>query len=234
MKNNLCYGIVGNGRMAKHFMQYLRLLNIDFIHWYREKNINDLKKLADKCSPILILINDDAIADFIQQHAFLRKNILIHFSGNLITDLAYGVHPLFSFSNKLHALETYQRIPFMGEKDSPSFETLLPGLQNPYFVIHRNDKIYYHALCVLAGNFTTLLWQKLFSELENKFNIPKEYAFPYLQQITNNLIKDAENALTGPLARGDAKTIEDHLETLKNDSYLEVYRAFVEVYNHRK
>jgi predicted short-subunit dehydrogenase-like oxidoreductase (DUF2520 family) len=226
---SLCYGIIGNGRMAKHFAHYLSLLGIAHRQWCRGQNDEHLASLATHCSPILILINDDAIATFIEQHPCLHSNLLVHFSGNLTTNLAYGAHPLFTFSEKMYPLESYQTIPFICEKNAPSFDALLPGLSNPHFVISREDKSFYHAMCVLSGNFTVMLWKKYFYELEEKLQIPKQYAYPYLQQIMRNILEDSEKALTGPLIRGDVKTIEEHLTALQGDSYQKVYRAFLDI-----
>lgn len=226
---SLCYGIIGNGRMAKHFAHYLSLLGIAHRQWHRGQDNEHLVSLANNCSPILLLINDDAISTFIEQHPCLNGHLLVHFSGNLTTSLAYGTHPLFTFSEKMYSLESYQTVPFSCEKNAPPFEVLLPGLSNPHFVISEVDKSFYHAMCVLSGNFTVLLWQKYFCELEEKLQIPKQYAYPYLQQVMKNIVEDPEKALTGPLMRGDVKTIEEHLTALEADPYQKVYRAFLEI-----
>ncbi len=225
--NNLNYGIIGNGRMAKHFAHYLSLLNIPYQTWCRGQPTQSLNILAKQCEPILILIDDDAIVPFIEQHGFLTEKLLVHFSGNLYTTSAYGAHPLLSFSEQLYPLKTYQKIPFIYEQGAPPFAKLLPGLTNPHFTISPQLKSFYHALCVLSGNFTVILWQKFFSELENTLQIPKEQAYPYLEQIMQNLITDPKKALTGPLVRQDQKTIASHLQSLENDPFQDIYRAFL-------
>src|SRR5262249_18259145 len=149
-----------------------------------------LNHLAAQCSPILLLINDDAIEFFIDQHPFLKEKLLVHFSGNLHTKLAYGTHPLSSFSDHFYTLETYQKIPFICDEGAPTFQILLPGLTNPHFTIPSHLKSFYHALCVLSGNFTTLLWQKFFTEFEKTFHIPKQQVYPYLEQVMKNLLTD--------------------------------------------
>lgn len=224
------YGIIGKGRMAKHFTHYLSLLNIPYQQWHRGQSDEVLVALSKSCSPILILIDDGAIESFIEGHAFLKSQLLVHFSGKLQTPLAFGAHPLLSFAQHLYPLETYQKTPFICEDDSPPFTQLLPGLDNPHFTIPRQKRVFYHALCVLSGNFSVLLWKKLFAEFENALQIPKEQAHPFLQQITENLIKDPQKALTGPLVRNDSETIKAHLSALDGDSYQRVYKAFLEVF----
>jgi len=74
------------------------------------------------------------------------------------------------------------------------------------------------------------LWQKLFSEFENKFHFPSDIAHAYLKQLTQNLLLHPKEALTGPVTRGDQKTIEKNLEALKNDPLQLIYKSFIESY----
>lgn len=224
------YAIIGAGRMARHFCHYLHLLNIPYQQWSRKVDPahTKLEAIIDRCNPIVILIHDGAIKSFISQHPFLQRKTLVHFSGSLRTELANSAHPLMTFSNELYSLNDYQKIPFVFEKGRLSINELLPGLSNPSFEIPVDLKPFYHAMCVMSGNFTALLWQKFFTELETVFKIPKEMAFPYLKQISLNLQKDSLSALTGPLVRKDQATIQANLQALANDPYQKVYQAFLE------
>lgn len=216
--------------MAKHFIHYLNLLRVPYLQWSRNQPDTLLNDLVNQCSPIVLLINDDAIESFIEKHDFLTTKILVHFSGNLYTTLAYGAHPLLSFSDQFYALETYQKIPFICDEKAPAFQILLPGLTNPHFTIPSHLKSFYHALCVMSGNFTTLLWQKFFNEFETTFHIPKQQAYPFFEQIMQNLLIDNKKALTGPLVRNDQQTIESHLNSLTNDPFQPVYQAFLQAF----
>ena len=226
------YAIIGAGRMARHFTYYLKLLEIPYIQWSRSHDTHhsSLEHAIQYGDIILLLIKDAAIEDFIHHHLANLNKTLVHFSGQLVTELAHGAHPLMSFGQNLYSLEVYQKIPFILDDDDISFHQLFPNLSNPHFKISRKDKPLYHSLCVLSGNFTVLLWQKLFDELENKFNIPKEYAHLYLQQICQNLQQDPKTALSGPLIRNDKMTISANLTALNNDPYQKVYQSFLEAY----
>lgn len=231
------YLIVGDGRLARHLLHYFSLLNIPTKQWSRRNDTN-LPSLLDKNTTVLLAIKDGAIEEFITSHPYLKEHTCIHFSGFLTTKLAYGVHPLSTFSTALYDLDTYKQIPFFVEKEAPPFEQLLPGLPNSHYAIPKEQKAHYHALCVLSGNFTIMLWQKFFHELEHTFNIPRSAAFFYLQQVASNLQNNSHQALTGPLVRGDQRTIDAHLKTLNDDVYKPVYEAFVEAFSathhHRK
>ncbi len=230
----MVYGIIGDGRVANHFIFYFNSLSIPFKQWSRKTNSSDSSALInyfEDCEVILILISDDAILPFIKNNLKLVENKKVfHFSGSLVLDEIQGVHPLMSFSKKLYDLETYQKIPFVVEKGRYTFSQIFPKLSNPFIEIASEKKIHYHALCSMAGNFSTLLWQKLFTDFENKIGIKKEFSFPYLERIFKNLEIDSDGALTGPLARKDFSVVESHLKILENDEMAPIYREFVRAY----
>lgn len=228
------YLIIGSGRLAIHFCNYLKLLNIPFIQWSRRNNTGlHLEKFCKECTHILLLINDEAINDFVLNNGFLLNDCCVHCSGSLVLDNVYSAHPLMTFGKELYSLATYLHIPFILEENSPEFEKLLPGLPNKSYKIPSHLKSFYHALCVLSGNFTCLLWQKFFSELETTFKLPRDIGYPYLKQVTKNIEHQTSNALTGPLARSDLQTISTNLDALHSDPYREVYQAFVNVFQNK-
>jgi predicted short-subunit dehydrogenase-like oxidoreductase (DUF2520 family) len=111
------------------------------------------------------------------------------------------------------------------------FPEVFPQLENPHFEIETSKKPLYHSLCVMSGNFTTLLWNKVFESFKEKLDLPPEVLIPYMQKITENLkdhlTKNLSTPLSGPLQRKDIKTIQSNLDALKEDDYLEVYKSFV-------
>ena len=226
-------GIVGDGRVARHFHHYLSLLGLPVRSWSRRIPGAGPVRTLDSCRTILLLIADSAIVPFIEEWAPWPDKRLIHFSGSLVTKAAEGAHPLMTFGHALYDLATYRSIPFVLDAGATPFHELLPALPNPSFTIPSSDRPYYHALCVLAGNCSTLLWLKLFDELRNRWRIPASAAHPYLARATANLMTDPGGAFTGPLARGDAETIAANLKALDRDPFHGVYAAFVRAHAHR-
>ncbi|NKB47180.1 MAG: DUF2520 domain-containing protein [Legionellales bacterium] len=223
------YLLIGRGRLARHLGHYFDLLALSYDQWHRQSP-TPLAEVVTNASHVLLLISDHAIDAFIADHPILQTKQLIHCSGSHLSDTAVGIHPLMSFGASLYDLAMYQRIPFILEQDQQDFAILLPGLPNPHFVIPRAKKAYYHSLCVMANNFTTLLWQKFFYALEHELQIPAHYVTDYLQQTFNNLASDPRHALTGPLVRGDQSTIDQNLTALQSDPFHDVYEAFVRAY----
>ena len=228
------YLLIGNGRVARHFHYYFSLLNFSFCTWQRSESLAELQQKLSTSSHVLILITDNEIEQFI--HLYLKDTsaVRLHFSGSIISDQAYGVHPLMSFNQNLYTLAEYQEIPFVIDHDAPAFDTLLPGLPNPSARLHKTLKPKYHALCVMSGNFSCLLWQKLFSSLEHEFNLPPAIAQPYLKQQMQNLLHCPDTALTGPLVRNDKNTIEKNITALENDPFQSIYKSFVAAYQQIK
>ena len=177
-----------------------------------------------------MLIRDDAIEAFIREHLLNTQAHLVHCSGSLVTDLAYGVHPLMTFNQGQYPLATYQQLGFVMDDDAPDFAELMPYLPNQHARLPKAQKTYYHALCAMAGNFSCLLWQKYLFTLQNDFNIPAAITLPYLQQQTHNLMEHAAAALTGPLVRGDTATLKNHIKALEGDPFQGVYQQFIKTY----
>lgn len=222
------YLLIGRGRLAVHFQHYFNLLQLSSSIWHRGLPFEQLYAALPQASHVLILINDDAIEAFIKEHLLNRSHAyLIHCSGRLTSHLAIGAHPLMTFGKTLYALDDYQVVPFVLEEGAPAFSTLFPGLSNPTITIKKSLKEKYHALCALSGGLTCYLWQQLFGRFEQEFSLPRNIVFPYLKQQVSNILTDAEQALTGPIVRGDVKTIEAHLTALSQDSLRDLYLTFL-------
>jgi 2-dehydropantoate 2-reductase len=223
------YGICGDGKLAHHLIHYFNLLRIPYRQWSRRGQSTAPIETFAPCSAILIAIKDSAIDSWAREYrAQNPSQKLIHFSGALVTDAAVGMHPLMTFNAGFYELAEYQKIPFICEEGATRFEDVFPSLKNPHFTIKREDKAYYHALCVMGGNFSVILWNKLFEEFKTRLQLPPEAAFPYLERVTRNLESDSRQALTGPLQRKDLETVKKNLESLAGDSFQPIYQAFAQ------
>jgi len=224
-------GIVGDGRLARHFQHYFRLLGLPDCQWCRRESTTDPPLALASCETVLLLIRDDAIVPFVEQWPDLKHKRLVHCSGGLVTPFAVCAHPLMAFGEQLYDLDTYASVVFAVDAGT-TLPELLPGVPNQFFTVSAADRPYYHALCVLAGNVSTMLWAKLFEELEQRFGASPESAYPFLKQITANLLNDPGRALTGPFSRRDGETIRKNLEALEQDPFRAVYAAVAGMYGY--
>ncbi|MGB5488694.1 MAG: DUF2520 domain-containing protein [Lysobacterales bacterium] len=238
------YAIVGGGRLAHHFSEYFRLLEIPHSCWTRDRwspfntlNLPDaeqrLKKTVGDADRVLLLVPDNAIIAVLKEYPFLHEKQLIHCSGSVTIPGVAGAHPLMTFADRLYELDTYQKVPFIVET-GPGFAQLFPALPNPHFEMNAEDKSRYHAMCVMAGNFSQLLWKAVSDRFEQQFDLPSETLHPYLKQVAENFIQSPASALTGPLTRNDQQTIDRNLSSLDGDPLQDVYAAFVDFYQHEK
>ena len=217
--------LVGNGRLARHLGRYLGLEGVPYAMWHRGSS-GPFEEVRDRAERVVLLIADDSIEGFLDRYRDGECRIWIHCSGSLSTPLAEGAHPLMAFGPELYDLDTYRRVPFVCERGRRAFAELFPGLDNPSFAVDPEDKALYHALCVLAGNGSTLLWRRAFAGFE-RLGLPREALLPYLERVAANLAV-SDDPLTGPLARGDRRTIERNLDALGGDPYRAVYRTLAD------
>ena len=212
--------------------RYLRLEGLPFSHWHRGQETSPEEALAS-AEVILLLISDDSLAGFVEAQPILRNRLLVHFSGSLVIDGIAGLHPLMTFGPDPYSLETYRSMAFIEEKGGAGFREIFPTLPNPSWPVEPGLKPLYHALCVLSGNFTTLLWAKAIEDFENRLGLPREVLMPYLEQTVHNVAAWGREALTGALARGDRGTAARDLAALEGDPFAEVYRAFALLVDNR-
>ena len=223
------YGLIGRGRVATHMARYLELETQPLVTWHRGMPSIPEAALA-AADVILLAIGDEAIPSFFDRHHDLGERPIVHFSGSLTIDGLICLHPLMTFGRETYDLETYRSIPFIEERGGHGFQEIFPLLKNPSWAIDPELKPLYHALCVLAGNFSTLLWSKAIDDFERRLELPREALLPYLTATIENTARNGREALTGPLARGDAVTVERNLRALEGDPFAGVYRAFVALF----
>lgn len=221
---NIIYGLIGNGRISKHLQHYFKLLGLEYILWDRSQKLRPEETLK-KSTFNLVCISDDAIEGFLKKYPTLNEKPCIHFSGALTINLAQGFHPHCNFTQHLYDQDFYPRIPFVIEKGEYTFKYIFPSFENPHFEIDSQNRAKYHALCVMAGNFPTMLWSEISKNYEF-LNLPKDFFFPYIENIVREYQRDPNNALTGPFVRKDINTIEKNLSSLEGSTLKKIYQAF--------
>jgi len=222
------YLIVGSGRAATHFKHYLALKGIPYSDWNRKEHTEDeLQECLARAANVLLLIKDSAIREFRDQHLINFKGAVLHFSGSLIVEEIESFHPLMTFGPALYDLKFYEKIHFAAPSKK-RFHECFPKLSNPVFELKPENKAYYHALCVMSGNFPQILWRECLSSFDG-LNIPTEAVSLYLHKSLENFMANPKQSLTGPLARKDWQTIQNNIDALP-DNLKPLYKAFVDFY----
>jgi len=219
------YLIIGAGKLAKHLDHYLKLLGVSVSSWDRSQDPHLLHSKLSEATHVLLAISDSALQSFYHKNLDGLEKTVIHFSGALHIDGMIAAHPLMTFGPQLYELETYRRIHFI-LTGVTSLQDAIPELPNSFSLLSSEKKSLYHALCVMAGNFPIILWQKMFYDFE-KLGISAEAPRVYLEAALKNSLQNPQTALTGPLARNDRATIQKNIEALENDPFQQIYLAFV-------
>ena len=224
------YGIVGDGRVAHHLSHYFRSMGMRVVGWSRRRCRQDgvpLAQVLGNIDVVLLLISDDAIVPFAAAQPELAGRTLVHCSGALVAPGIHGMHPLMTFGPALFPLDRYQAIPFVCDAGGPGFREVFPTLPNPAYALAAEHKGLYHALCVLAGNLTPVLWERLLDTFETRFGLPAAAAMPYLHEVVRRIEGPRPFTTTGPVARGDRHTVNHNLEALADEPLRSVYEGFV-------
>lgn len=169
------------------------------------------------------------LAERLSHAGCLRPGALVvHLSGALPSDVlgavraagacAGSMHPLQSFADVELAVRNLPSSPVFIEGDDVALTRLaeLAGLcGGPVHTIHHGDKPLYHAAaCIACNYFVTLLWAAL--RIYRTIGIDEQQALAALKPILDGTLENVfrlgpVRALTGPIARGDAMTVEAHL-----------------------
>jgi predicted short-subunit dehydrogenase-like oxidoreductase (DUF2520 family) len=136
-------------------------------------------------------------------------------------------HPLMTFGENTYELDQYLKIPFITSNESEN----LPFLPNRIIRIKPEQKSLYHAMCVLSGNFSQMLFTLAASRL-NKLGINNNDLKNYVFQSISNVESNPLQNLTGPIVRKDHQTIQKNISALENPEHQKLYKTFVEIYEH--
>ena len=148
----------------------------------------------------------------------------------------YAIHPLQSFANVEQGLELIGNTVFSIEgsgfvshgetivaEDKCSKEVLRFMEEAHYrnFVMLAEHKAIYHAAAVISSNYLVATLDFALSQFE-RIGVDKRFAmkalFPLIQGTIDNIERlGTVEALTGPIARGDVKTVEKHLSKLSGE-----------------
>jgi len=95
---------------------------------------------------------------------------------------------------------------------------LVRRLKGRCTTVRSEQRPLYHAMCVFGSNFVSALLDAGQS-MADRLGIPRRDSLSILLSLARSVIDNAEEAgveasLTGPIERGDAETVEKHLEVL--------------------
>jgi predicted short-subunit dehydrogenase-like oxidoreductase (DUF2520 family) len=144
-----------------------------------------------------------------------------------------SLHPIQAFSRKDTPASAFKGITWGIEGEAEAVETagtIVRALGGHVLLLAEKNKPLYHAACVLASNaLVALEWTA--AGLLRAAGIEETAAADILVPLVQGTLQNVKNlglekALTGPILRGDAATVKEHLAALgRAPGASEVYRV---------
>lgn len=194
------------------------------------------RKIVRESEIILITVPDDQIKLVINRLDLpgvkWHNKLVIHMSGSLSSlelkklktkgAVTGSIHPAQTFGDCFLPKSIFNGIYLAVEGDNQVIKfgkKIAALLHTKIILLKAEDKVLYHIAAVAASNFFVALLDyvnQLYSQLG--LNENKKLILPIVNQtlinFSNNRTKDI---LTGPLQRGDFKTIKSHVNYLKEN-----------------
>lgn len=190
---------------------------------------------AEGADFVLLTVPDQAIsgtaAELAQGEGDWSGRLVWHCSG-LLPAAALGplqelgadtaaAHPVQTFPSRSGGADSFQGIYFGIEAEDQAWERscgVVEFLGGRPIRLRPEEKPLYHAACSTASNLLTALLDTAVSMLRRSGRPAAEardMLMPLAQGTLHNVKElDIENALTGPVARGDVETVAAHLKAL--------------------
>lgn len=187
---------------------------------------------------VLITVNDGAIeqltASLAQKGVFRAGQVVVHFSGSLPAEIlspardfgahVVSIHPLQSCAGVERAIKNLPNSVFSIEGDESAFsvaEMLIRDLEGRFFYIDGKDKMLYHAAAVFISNYTVTL-ADISKKILQRLSVPPEVGMQGMLTLLKGTVANLESfgtphALTGPIARGDAEVVRQHIAQLQDN-----------------
>lgn len=195
------------------------------------------------CDLVFLTVQDGVIAPLAASLAWEPRHRAVHCSGALGLDVLAAAaragaetgcfHPLQSFPSREPEPERFRGVycGIEGTGDLAATLTTLAGSLGAHALnLSGANRALYHAAAVFSSNNVIALMAAA-REAWTLAGLPPEMARPALAPLLAAVAKniaanDLRDALTGPVARGDAGTVQRHLTALERAPALrELYRA---------
>ena len=204
-------------------------------------------ELAAESDVVLITTRDDQIQaatrKLCRQKALGSRHLVGHMSGahpsTILSDAAdlgaavFSLHPLQAFAQEERAVADLSHTWFSLDGTNPridQLETVLKQTGNRYFrILPENKKLYHLSACILSNYLVTLIQAGMTALAQSGIppNDGLNAMLPLIQGTIANVVQmGPAKALTGPIARGDATTIGQHLQALDESRLTDLKRFY--------
>ena len=234
--------IIGSGNVAKHLFnvfsanEAIKMVQVVSRNKHALKNFGTTINSTTSFSKIkeadiyIIAVSDDAI-NSVSKELTKIKGLVVHTSGSatlsaLSKHKRRGVfYPLQTFS-KNRAID-FKNIPICLEAqekpDLKLLQSLAKKISDNVYSISSEQRKALHLAAIFVNNFTNHLYH-IGNTICKENNLPFGILNPLINETSNKIEKlSPYDAQTGPARRNDVKTINTHLEQLKDSDEKEIY-----------
>jgi predicted short-subunit dehydrogenase-like oxidoreductase (DUF2520 family) len=179
---------------------------------------------------VLVCVPDGAVAEVAAGLDVAPGTVVAHVAGVLGSEAVSGakgaepgsLHPLRSFADPERAAAAFAGTACAVEGSPRAVEVLVElvlKMGGAPLHVAPGGKPLYHAGAVFASNYLVALFDAA-ERLFEAAGIPREAGRPALGRLAEGTLENVkaagpEAALTGPVERGDARTVERHLEAIR-------------------
>ncbi len=212
----------------------------------------DPAEVVRRAELVVLAVPDDALADLVSglaaTGAWRPGQLVLHTSGRHGTEvfapaaetgiLGMALHPAMTFTGTAMDLDRLVECCFgitAPEPLRPVAEALVIELgAEPVWIAEEARPLYHAALAHGANHLVTLVAQALQALRAAGVEAPDRMLGPLAGAALDNALRAGDAALTGPVARGDAGTVAEHLRQLQSltpdvrPTYLALARATAE------
>jgi predicted short-subunit dehydrogenase-like oxidoreductase (DUF2520 family) len=211
-------------------------------------HFSDIPWDITRCADVVFITTPDSViedtcSNISQKAGFADHTVVLHCSGALASTVLSrakmcnawigSMHPLQSFASTDYRTNPFQGIIVSIEGEDPAVKiakTIATDLGGTAVTLLTEAKTLYHASAVVASNYLVTLLD-LAVQLIEEAGINRQDAFNLLKPLIEGTLSNIEkvgvrNALTGPIARGDVKTVKKHMEEIgfKRPDLLALYK----------
>ena len=239
--------VIGSGNVAQHLIKvFLQTKEVFLVQVFarqpksllhllpKERITNDYNALQE-ADVYIISVTDNAINEVSSQLPFKNK-LVVHTSGTSSLEVLdsknrKGVfYSLQTFSKSKEV--DFSSIPLCleaeNENDYKTLELLANAISNKVYNISSEQRKSLHVAAVFVSNFVNHMYV-IGSEICETNNVPFEVLQPLIQEVANKITAlSPKEAQTGPALRKDTKTIEKHIEFLKDSNYQDIYKLLTQ------
>ena len=248
--------LIGPGHVGRGLFRAFRASGVEVVGLHGKRpsgvatSVGNIPREASKANVVIVSVRDPQLDEAIDEVTvaagdgrIARGSVILHTSaiaepGGLraLSDAGFPggtFHPLVPFGDPETSAELLRKawIGIDGENAAKNASRRLAGhLGARTLEIPPGKKPVYHAAAVISSNFPVAL-ASVAGHLLHDIGIPDASAYQAVESLMAGALSNMkqslpDDALTGPVVRGDAETVAKHLRALQgHDAALEVYRS---------